>query len=71
MPKGVRLKPEQVVARLREIEVKLSQSKDVLKACREIGPTDKTVIPPEVRPVHPAGLQMAAMRNNRAAGLRR
>ena len=30
MPKGVRLKREQVVAKLREIEVKLSQGKDVL-----------------------------------------
>ncbi len=37
MPKGVRLKPEQVVAKLREIEVKLSQGKDVLKACRRPG----------------------------------
>ena len=40
MPKGVRLKPEQVVAKLREIEVKLSQGKDVLTACREAGATD-------------------------------
>jgi hypothetical protein len=39
MPKGVRLKPEQVVAKLREIEVKLSQGKDVLTACREAGAT--------------------------------
>jgi hypothetical protein len=29
---GVRLKPEQVVAKLREIEVKLTQGRDVLKA---------------------------------------
>ncbi len=57
MPKGVRLKPEQVAARLREIEVKLSQGKDVLTACREIGGTDKKVIPPEVRQVRPVGLQ--------------
>ena len=42
MPKGVRLKPEQVVAKLREIEVKLSQGKDVLTACREAGATDKS-----------------------------
>jgi len=42
MPKGVRLKPEQAVAKLREIEVKLSQGKDVLVACRESGATDKT-----------------------------
>jgi len=42
MPKGVRLKPEQVVAKLREIEVKLSQGKDVLVACREAGVTDKS-----------------------------
>jgi hypothetical protein len=27
MPKSVRLKPEQIVAKLREIEVKLSQGK--------------------------------------------
>ena len=42
MPKGVRLTPEQVVAKLREIEVKLSQGKDVLVACREAGVTDKS-----------------------------
>jgi hypothetical protein len=42
MPKGVRLKPEQVVAKLWEIEVKLSQGKDVLTACREAGATDKS-----------------------------
>jgi len=42
MPKGVRLKPEQAVAKLREIEVKLSQGKDVLVACREAGVTDKS-----------------------------
>ena len=30
MPKGVRLKPEQIVAKLREIEVKIGQGKDVL-----------------------------------------
>jgi len=41
MPKGVRLKPEQVVAKLRQIEVKLAQGKDVLTACREAGVTDK------------------------------
>jgi putative transposase len=40
MPKGVRLKAEQVVAKLREIEVKLSQGKDVLTACREASATD-------------------------------
>jgi len=42
MPKGVRLKPKQAVAKLREIEVKLGQSKDVLVACREAGVTDKS-----------------------------
>jgi len=42
MPKGVRLKPEQAVAKLREIEVKLSQGRDVLTACREAGVTDKS-----------------------------
>ena len=40
MPKGVRLKPEQIVAKLREIEVKIGQGKDVLTACREAGATD-------------------------------
>jgi transposase-like protein len=30
------------VAKLREIEVKLSQGKDVLAACREAGVTDKS-----------------------------
>jgi len=33
MPKGVRLKSKQVVAKPREIEVKPLQGKDVLKAC--------------------------------------
>ena len=42
MPKGVRLKPEQIVAKLREIEVKIGQGKDVLSACREAGATDKS-----------------------------
>jgi len=37
MPKGIRLKPEQIVAKLREIEVKIGQGKDVLTACREAG----------------------------------
>ena len=39
MPKGVRLKPEQIVAKLREIEIKIGQGKDVLSACREAGAT--------------------------------
>lgn len=42
MPKGVRLKPEQIVAKLREIEVKIGQGKDVLSACREAAVTDKS-----------------------------
>ena len=42
MPKGVRLNPEQIVAKLREIEVKIGQGKDVLSACREAGATDKS-----------------------------
>jgi len=39
MPKGVRLKPEQIVAELREIEVKIGQGKDVLSACAATGVT--------------------------------
>ena len=42
MPKGGRLKPEQVVAKLREIELRLAQGKDVLTACREAGVMDKS-----------------------------
>ncbi|MBM3450139.1 MAG: transposase [Armatimonadetes bacterium] len=42
MPKGVRLKPEQIVAKLREIEIKTGQGKDVLAACREAGATDNS-----------------------------
>ena len=42
MRKGVSLKPEQVAAKLRQIEVKLSQGKDVLTACREACATDKS-----------------------------
>jgi len=37
MPKGIRLNPEQIVAELREIEVKVGQGEDVLSACREAG----------------------------------
>ena len=33
MPKGVWLKPEQIVAKLREIGVKIGQGKDVLTDC--------------------------------------
>lgn len=39
---GVRLKPEQIAAKLREIEVKISQGKDVMAAYREAGATDKS-----------------------------
>jgi len=42
MPKGVRVRPVRVVAKLRKIEVKLSQGKDVLTTCREAGVTDKS-----------------------------
>ncbi len=42
MPKGVRLKPEQIVPKLRQIEVKIAQGKDVPSACREAGATDKS-----------------------------
>ena len=42
MLKAVGLKPEQIVAKLREIEVKIGQGKDVLSACREAGATDKS-----------------------------
>jgi transposase-like protein len=42
MPKGIRFKPEQIVAKLREIEVRMGQGKDVLTACREAGVTDKS-----------------------------
>jgi len=33
MPKGVRLKPEQIVAKLREIEVKIGQVKGMTLIC--------------------------------------
>jgi hypothetical protein len=42
MPEGVRLKPEQIVAKLRVFEVKMAQGKDVLTACREAGAMDKS-----------------------------
>jgi len=42
MSKGVRLKPEQIVSKLREIAVRIGQGKDVLTACREAGTTDKS-----------------------------
>ena len=37
MSKGVRLKPEQIVAKLREIEVKIGQGKVVTLICRAHG----------------------------------
>jgi hypothetical protein len=44
MPKGVRLKHEQIVAKLCEIEVKIGQGKDVLSACRDgLLPVSKTL----------------------------
>jgi hypothetical protein len=42
MPKGVSLKPEQVVAKRREIEVNLSQGKEVLTFCWEVSAMDKS-----------------------------
>jgi len=42
MSKGMRSKPEQVVAKLQEIEIKIFQGKDVLTTCREACATDKS-----------------------------
>ena len=41
MPKGFGLKPEQIVDKLREIEVKIGQGKDVLTACLLTDATDR------------------------------
>ncbi len=41
MPKGVGLKTEQIVDKLREIEVKIGQGKDVLTACLLTDATDR------------------------------
>ena len=38
MPKGVQLKPEQIVTKLRKIEIKIGQGKDVQSAA-EYGST--------------------------------
>lgn len=43
MPKGVRLKPEQTVAKLRGIEANIGQGKDVLSAYRESAATARKV----------------------------
>ena len=40
--KIIRLKAQQIVADLREIEVKIGQSRNVLTACSEAGATDKS-----------------------------
>lgn len=37
MPKGVRFKLEQVVGKMREIEVKVEQDREVLSGCRGVG----------------------------------
>ena len=42
MNKQARLTPEQIVAKLRQIEVRISQGKDVITACRESCTTDKS-----------------------------
>ena len=42
MSKQARLTPEQIVTKLRQIEVRISQGKDVIAACRESGTTDKS-----------------------------
>ena len=42
MSKQARLTPEQIVAKLRQIEVRISQGKDVITASREAGTTYKS-----------------------------
>ena len=37
-----RFKPEEIIQKLREAEVLLSQGKNVAEACRQIGVTDQT-----------------------------
>lgn len=42
MPKGRRLGAEQIVTKLRQIEVLQGQGKNVVVACREAGTTEQT-----------------------------
>jgi transposase len=37
MPRGRKLSPEQVVVRLRQIDVQLAQGMSLAQACKEIG----------------------------------
>jgi putative transposase len=42
MPKGRRLAAEQIVSKLRQIEVLQGQGKNIAAACKEIGTTEQT-----------------------------
>ncbi len=42
MPKGKKVKPEQIVAHLRQVEVMLGQGKSIEEACRQIEVTRET-----------------------------
>ena len=42
MPKGRRLGAEQIVTKLRQIEVLQGQGKNIAAACKEIGTTEQT-----------------------------
>jgi putative transposase len=42
MPRGVKFKPEEIIAKLREAEVELARGKKVPEACKQIGVTEQT-----------------------------
>lgn len=46
MPKKT-FTPEQIVAKLRQIEVLMSQGKTVPQACKEVGLLEQTLLPME------------------------
>ena len=41
MPKGQRLKPEKIVALLRQIDILIVNGKTLAQACKEIGTAEK------------------------------
>ena len=42
MKKGIKIKPEEIIAILRQVEVMISQGKTVALACRDSGVTEQT-----------------------------
>lgn len=42
MPRGTKIKPEEIIAKLREAEVELARGKKIPEVCQQIGVTEQT-----------------------------